>query len=180
MRWRISRRHHHHHVQLENVITSTRSSHLPSLPFFFILPSCALTSLSLSEAAERLWDGLVFMPSSIQHLDSTTSKSIQASLLFPTLTSVVLELVNRSLNAKPSSIEVWITLAPEWQITCQYDAAAQKFAPDNQYTDSGLDYLSYLGVVDVQHGQYRHILKVSLQLAYIKNVLKLVKTSACA
>lgn len=98
----------------------------------------------------------------IQQLSSTTSKSIQASLVFPTLTSIVLELVHHSLNARPGSfIEVYISLAPEWQITCQHDATDYTLHPHVEGQDSSLAYLSYLGVVDVQTGQYKHIQKVS-------------------
>lgn len=91
----------------------------------------------------------------IQRLDSGTSKSIQSSLIYPTLSSIVLELVNRSLHAKPKSrIDVHVHLFPEWQVTCQDDATGHE-------AGSSLEYLSFIGILDIQVGRHKHIQKVS-------------------
>lgn len=100
----------------------------------------------------------------IQRLESGTCKSIQASLVFPTLTSIILELVNRSLHAKPTSrIDIHVHLSPEWQVTCQDDAAGNAIDSLEHIAASSLQYLSFLGILDIQVGCRKHIQKVTLK-----------------
>ena len=98
----------------------------------------------------------------IERLEGSTSKQIHASLVFPSLTSIVLELVYNALTARPTSrVQVLVLLAPEWQVTCQDDGAGFP-APLERLEDSSLEYLSYLGTLDVQCGRRRLIQRVSL------------------
>lgn len=115
---------------------------------------------------------LGLMQSHILRLDTETSKSIQASLVFPTLTSIILGLVYfSSLQAKPiSRIQLFVHLGPEWQVTCEFDQTGRDgLTLDRCFAVQGgsLEYLSHLGILDIQRGQHKLVQKVSSSFYFI-------------
>ena len=115
------------------------------------------------------------MSPSIRQLDEVTSRSIQASLAFPTLTSMVVALVHRSIKRRHASrIEVHIDLHPEWHIACADDAEQRgkdEEHPDlwQDFSGSRLGLLSHLGMVDVQEGPWKRIQSVCTMLGDFYN-----------
>jgi hypothetical protein len=107
------------------------------------------------------------MHASIQKLDNTTSKSIQASLLFPTITSIIVDLVYHTLEASrlDSHVQVYVQFAPEWQVTVQTDTISSEqgaLLPES-VEGCSLGYLSYLGLLDIQCGARKFIQRVSVR-----------------
>lgn len=105
------------------------------------------------------------MSASIRHLDGQTSKGIQAGLLYPSLSSILLALSRHSLLAKQvSRIALQIKLSPEWEISCHDDAKGHRNSGDlfwQEIKATSLSLLAYLGVLDVQKGLRKHIQSVS-------------------
>jgi hypothetical protein len=129
--------------------------------------------LSLATWHLWLWIGEGWMQShSIRQLDLKTTKLVQASLLYPTLTSIVLELIHHALGGARtlSRIQLLIQLAPEWQIACEYDERTDEdlgrskvaCLSEHEIESSALYHLTYLGLLDIQHGRQKLIQKVCI------------------
>lgn len=102
------------------------------------------------------------MSSHIRQIDSVTSGNLRASLRFPDLTSITLQLLQTVLSLRPATlVDVQVRFAPDWQIVCTFDGGGVECSKAFEgLFDDHLHVLAHIGVLHVQSRGHRWSRKV--------------------